>query len=301
MNAIKDEISQLQKAIVEHKAFLSDPDLSQLAQEEITKLESQKKALEDSLARIENGNHSSANQDDGGKLDNSNAILEVRGAAGGDEAKIWAKDLLRMYMRFAQIRKLNLQSLDEFAVKVIGRGAYGLFKNESGIHRVQRVPETEKQGRIHTSTASVAVLPEIPESQIIVNPNDLEWHFTRAGGHGGQNVNKVNTAVRLTHKPTGIVVSVRQERVQQQNKTIALELLRAKLWEQEEEKRLSAIESTRKQAVGRGMRAEKIRTYNFPQNRITDHRVNTSWHNLDTVLEGNLTKVLADIESKLNA
>jgi len=301
MNAIKDEISQLQKAIVEHKAFLSDPDLSQLAQEEITKLESQKKALEDSLARIKNGNHSSANQDDGGKLDNSNAILEVRGAAGGDEAKIWAKDLLRMYMRFAQIRKLNLQSLDEFAVKVIGRGAYGLFKNESGIHRVQRVPETEKQGRIHTSTASVAVLPEIPESQIIVNPNDLEWHFTRAGGHGGQNVNKVNTAVRLTHKPTGIVVSVRQERVQQQNKTIALELLRAKLWEQEEEKRLSAIESTRKQAVGRGMRAEKIRTYNFPQNRITDHRVNTSWHNLDTVLEGNLTKVLADIESKLNA
>ena len=301
MNAIKDEISQLQKAIVEHKAFLSDPDLSQLAQEEITKLEAQKNALEDSLTQIENGNHSSGNQDDGGKLDHSNVILEIRGAAGGDEAKIWAKDLLRMYMRFAQIRKLNLQSLDEFAVKVIGRGAYGLLKNESGIHRVQRVPETEKQGRIHTSTASVAVLPEIPESQIIVNPNDLEWHFTRAGGHGGQNVNKVNTAVRLTHKPTGIVVSVRQERVQQQNKTIALDILRSKLWEQEEEKRLSTIESARKQAVGRGMRAEKIRTYNFPQNRITDHRVNTSWHNLDTVLEGNLTKVLADIESKLNA
>ncbi|OGY16468.1 MAG: hypothetical protein A2785_02120 [Candidatus Chisholmbacteria bacterium RIFCSPHIGHO2_01_FULL_49_18] len=301
MNAIKDEISHLQKAIVEHKAFLSDPDLSQLAQEEITKLEAQKNALEDSLTQIENGNHSSGNQDDGGKLDHSNVILEIRGAAGGDEAKIWAKDLLRMYMRFAQIRKLNLQSLDEFAVKVIGRGAYGLLKNESGIHRVQRVPETEKQGRIHTSTASVAVLPEIPESQIIVNPNDLEWHFTRAGGHGGQNVNKVNTAVRLTHKPTGIVVSVRQERVQQQNKTIALDILRSKLWEQEEEKRLSTIESARKQAVGRGMRAEKIRTYNFPQNRITDHRVNTSWHNLDTVLEGNLTKVLADIESKLNA
>ena len=301
MNAIKDEISHLQQVIVEHKAFLSDPDLSQLAQEEITKLEAQKNALEDSLTQIENGNHSSGNQDDGGKLDHSNVILEIRGAAGGDEAKIWAKDLLRMYMRFAQIRKLNLQSLDEFAVKVIGRGAYGLLKNESGIHRVQRVPETEKQGRIHTSTASVAVLPEIPESQIIVNPNDLEWHFTRAGGHGGQNVNKVNTAVRLTHKPTGIVVSVRQERVQQQNKTIALDILRSKLWEQEEEKRLSTIESARKQAVGRGMRAEKIRTYNFPQNRITDHRVNTSWHNLDTVLEGNLTKVLADIESKLNA
>ena len=129
MNAIKDEISHLQKAIVEHKAFLSDPDLSQLAQEEITKLEAQKNALEDSLTQIENGNHSSGNQDDGGKLDHSNVILEIRGAAGGDEAKIWAKDLLRMYMRFAQIRKLNLQSLDEFAVKVIGRGAYGLLKN----------------------------------------------------------------------------------------------------------------------------------------------------------------------------
>jgi len=292
MNAIKDEISHLQEAIAEHKAFLSDPELTQLAHEEITKLEAQKKALEDSLARIENGNHSSANQDDGGKLDYSNVILEIRGAAGGDEAKIWAKDLLRMYVRFAQIRKLRIESLDEFAVKIIGRGAYGLLKNESGIHRVQRVPETEKQGRIHTSTASVAVLPEIPESQIMVNPNDLEWHFTRAGGHGGQNVNKVNTAVRLTHKPTGIVVSVRQERVQQQNKTIALDILRSKLWEQEEEKRLSTIESARKQAVGRGMRAEKIRTYNFPQNRITDHRINKSWKNLDEVLNGNLQKIL---------
>ena len=160
------------------------------------------------------------------------------------------------------------------------------------MHRVQRIPETEKQGRIHTSTATVAVLPEIPESQISINPDDLEWQFTRAGGPGGQYVNKAATAVRLTHKPSRIVVSVRQERIQQQNKAIALELLRSKLWEQEEAERRKTIEQTRRAAVGRGMRAEKIRTYNFPQNRVTDHRINKTWHELESILDGNLEKII---------
>jgi peptide chain release factor 1 len=172
-------------------------------------------------------------------------------------------------------------------------GPYGLFRYESGVHRVQRIPETEAHDRIHTSTASVAVLPEVSPKEVSVNESDLDWAFSRAGGPGGQNVNKVNTAVRLTHKPTGIVISVRQERFQQQNKLIALELLRQKLWEIEQEKTLKTLDQQRAAAIGRGMRAEKIRTYNYPQNRVTDHRINKSWHNLEEVLEGGLEDVIS--------
>ena len=197
-----------------------------------------------------------------------------------------------MYLHFADFKGYKIQELDDSTLKITGKGAFGIFRFESGVHRVQRVPETEKQGRIHTSTASVAVLPEIPESEITIKPEELEWQFTRAGGHGGQNVNKVNSAVRLTHKPSGLVISVRQERKQQQNKAIALQILRSKLWDQEEEKRVKTLDLTRRSAVGRGMRAEKIRTYNFPQNRVTDHRLGKSWHNLETVLDGNLKEIL---------
>ena len=219
------------------------------------------------------------------------AYIEIRGATGGDEAKIWANDLLRMYLRFVIKRNWKGNLVDDKTLMINGVGAFELLKNESGVHRVQRVPETEKRGRIHTSTATVAVLPEIADSEVKINPQDLDWQFYRASTQGGQNVQKVSTAVRLTHKPTGLVVTAQEERFQVQNREIALNLLRAKLWEREEERKMKEIADYRS-PIGRGMRAEKIRTYNYPQNRVTDHRVGKSWGNLDTIVEGNLDKII---------
>ena len=292
MSNLQEEIKRIQKEIEKHQKLLKDPELAPLVKEEIKKLKTQQQALEQSLAASEMG-RKVQKQPDKSEFAHSNVILEIRAAAGGDEAKIWASDLQRMYLRFAQNKGLKTSQIDDSTIKIIGKNAFQLFRFESGVHRVQRVPITEKQGRIHTSTATVAVLPEITESQIQINPDDLEWQFTRAGGHGGQNVNKLNTAVRLTHKPSSLVISVRQERVQQQNKALALQILRSKLWQIEEEKRLKTIKDTRKNAVGRGMRAEKIRTYNFPQNRVTDHRLKQSWHNLEAVLDGELDTLIS--------
>jgi peptide chain release factor 1 len=220
------------------------------------------------------------------------AIIEIRGAAGGDEAKIWADDLLRMYLHFAEKQGWKVKNLGQRTLKIKGKNAYPLLKNEAGVHRVQRIPTTERHGRIHTSTATVAVLPEITENQIKINPQDLDWQFYRASTQGGQNVQKVSSAVRLIHRPTGLVVTCEQERFQEQNRKIALELLRAKLWQREEEKKQSELSHLRREAVGQGMRSEKIRTYNFPQNRVSDHRLNKSWHNLDSVLDGDLRKII---------
>ncbi|MBI2405825.1 PCRF domain-containing protein [Candidatus Microgenomates bacterium] len=216
--------------------------------------------------------------------------LETRPAAGGDEASIWASDLLRMYTRFAGRCGWKATQVDDNVIKISGTNVFGELKHESGVHRVQRIPETERRGRIHTSTATVAVLPEIAEKDISINQNDLDWQFYRASGHGGQNVQKVSTAVRLRHIPTGIVVTAQQERFQEQNRKIALSLLRAKLYEREEEEKMRTIAGYRS-VIGRGMRAEKIRTYNFPQSRITDHRIGKSWGNLEDVMEGNLDKI----------
>jgi len=221
------------------------------------------------------------------------AIIEIRSAAGGDEAKIWANDLLRMYLRFGERQGWKTQIITKGVIHIQGVNAYSSLKNEAGVHRVQRIPATERSGRIHTSTATVAVLPEIPESQIRLNPQDLSWQFYRASTQGGQNVQKVSTAVRLIHQPTGTVVTSEQERTQEQNRKIALELLRSKLWEQEELKKESTIAGYRS-VIGRGMRSEKIRTYNFPQNRVTDHRLKKSWHNLDTVIDGDLSKIVSN-------
>jgi len=223
-------------------------------------------------------------------MNNDTAIIEIRPAAGGDEAKIWANDLLRMYLKFAQKQGWKVGLVNSGVLRITGLRVFNQLKYESGVHRVQRIPETERYGRIHTSTATVAVLPEIPETQIKVDPKDLEWQFFRASTHGGQYVQKVSTAVRLKHKPSGIVVSCQQERTQEQNRKIAMNLLRSKLWQQQEETKEARIGDIRRAAVGRGMRSEKIRTYNFPQNRVTDHRLNKKFR-LEDILEGKLEKI----------
>lgn len=231
-------------------------------------------------------------------MNQNSVILEIRGATGGDEANLWATDLTRMYSRYFLSKGWKVNSIDHETIKITGENVYSLLQYESGVHRVQRIPATERRGRIHTSTATVAVLPDIPEQQIYINPSDVEMQFFRASSKGGQNVQKVSSAVRLIHRPTGVTVTCQSERDQHQNRQNALSILRAKLWELQEEKRLSQLGQARSQ-IGRGMRAEKIRTYNFPQNRVTDHRVGKSWQNLDQIIEGKLDTVLKKIQENL--
>lgn len=226
------------------------------------------------------------------------AILEFRAGPGGEEAKIWAEDLKRMYTRYANILGWKVSDISEIAIRIKGDNVFTKLQYEAGTHRVQRVPTTERQGRIHTSTATVAVVPELMESEVVIRSEDLDWDFHRAGGHGGQNVNKVSSAVRLTHKPSGVVVTCSNERDQFQNRQVALSLLRGKLWEQEEMKKAASMADARS-VIGRGMRAEKIRTYNYPQNRVTDHRINKSWHNLEDIMTGKLQKVTETLQAQL--
>ncbi len=284
------QIQTLAKKIEEARALLSDPALKEMAEKEIADLEGQKKVLEDTVSK---------DADSGDSLDDRNVIMEVKGAAGGEEAKLWREELLRMYLRFAQLKGFKTEQIGEGIIKISAPPAGGstpapfkTFKFEAGVHRVQRTPSTEKRGRIHTSTATVYVLPELEDIDLHINPEDIEFEAFRAGGHGGQNVNKVSTAVRLKHKPSGIIVTAQTERFQAQNREIAMELLRSKLWEAEVEKQNKEIASLKSTQVGRGMRAEKIRTYNFPQDRLTDHRINKSWHNLPTLLDGEIDDVI---------
>ena len=286
------QIAQLDGKIEETKALLEDPDFVEMATMELQDLEQQKQAILDTMQP----------EEEGSDLDERNAILEVKGAAGGDEAKLWGDELLRMYVRFAEGRRFKVEQVDDNVIKISGHDAFGLFKYEAGVHRVQRIPVTEKKGRVHTSTATVSVLPELEDIDLYINPEDVEFEAFRAGGHGGQNVNKVSTAVRLVHKPTGIVVTCRTERFQGQNREIAMEMLRAKLWEIEIEKRNEEIGSLKSTQVGRGTRSEKIRTYNFPQDRVTDHRVGISGHNLPVILDGEgFAKFLDEVLPKLQA
>lgn len=229
-------------------------------------------------------------------------LLEIRAGAGGDEAAIFAGDLARMYQRYSAKRGWGFSILDSnqttlegyksLVAEVRGEGCYEAFGHESGVHRVQRIPKTEKSGRVHTSTASVAVLPIVEAREVSINPNDLEVTFSRAGGPGGQNVNKVETAVRILHKPTGIVVGSREERSQHANREKALEILRAKLFEIERERATGNVTDLRREQIGSGDRSEKIRTYNFPDDRITDHRIGKKWHNIEKILDGDMDPIV---------
>lgn len=298
MNELKEQLRQLDLKIAETKQMLNDSSLVDLAKEELKKLEEERSALLQTIEYIDNplssGNASGHLQQD--KMDDHNVILEIRPGVGGDEAKIWADDLLRMYLKFAERKKWKIEQVDQGIVKIIGKAVYNFLKYEGGVHRVQRVPETEASGRIHTSTATVAVMPELGDLDFKLDESEIEFQAYRSGGKGGQNVNKVSTAVRLTHKPTGIVVSCQTERYQGQNRRYALEMLRAKLWEIEEEKRMKEVGNTRKIQIGRGMRNEKIRTYNYLQDRVTDHRINVSFHNLPKIMDGFLDDVIEEIQ-----
>ena len=275
------------------KEMMDDPDLKDMAEEEYYSSKEKLPGLEEELKIL------LLPKDEN---DDSNVIIEIRGGAGGEEAALFAYNLYRMYTMYAELKRWQVEVIDlneteiggikEISFMIKGKGAYSRLKFESGVHRVQRVPETEASGRIHTSTATVAVLPEVEDVEIDINQNDLRIDTYRASGAGGQHVNKTSSAIRITHIPTGIVVSCQNERSQLQNKETAMKMLRSKLYEKQIEERDSEIINTRRLQVGSGARSEKIRTYNYPQSRVTDHRINFTIYQLETFLNGDIDEMV---------
>ena len=279
--------------LADAEALLSDPDMKELAQEEYTEAKADVARLEEEirvllLPRDPN--------------DGKNVIVEIRADVGGEEAALFANSLYRMYAMYAEARRWNVEvtslsdtelgGIKEICFTIDGEGAYSRLKFESGVHRVQRVPETESGGRIHTSTVTVAVLPEVDEVDFALNPADIEMQVFRASGAGGQHVNKTSSAVRLIHRPTGTVVECQQERSQFQNRDKAMQLLRSRLYEEKVREQEEALTAERRSQVGTGMRNERIRTYNFPQGRVTDHRIGLTLYKIDAIMNGDLDEVI---------
>ncbi|HET9641227.1 MAG TPA: PCRF domain-containing protein [Candidatus Paceibacterota bacterium] len=280
------EYERLEKEIAEAtEAGKADASLAVLAEEETAKLKDQQKAVLGEIEQI-------LAKEKEEELKPSSVVMEFRAGAGGDEANIFAQDLMQMYEKYAEHKGWKTRRVDDLTLEVNSVSAYDELQYETGVHRVQRVPDTEKSGRIHTSTASVAVLPIRKKSKIEINPADIEMEFSRSGGAGGQNVNKVETAVRLVHKPTGIDVRSSSERSQLANREKAIQILSAKIDALHEEQEAKKHAAERKAQIGTGDRSEKIRTYNFLQDRITDHRIKESWHNLPKIMAGGLDDIV---------